>query len=238
MTVTPGIPGGSPTVALIHAAPSAMPPARAAFAERFPRARVWNLLDDLLITDAEAAGGLTPSLRQRMHTLIRHALDGGADAVLLSCSMYGPVAVEATTRHPRPVLASDQALFDAVAAQVDRRGARRIAVLGPIRAAVDDTVARLRERLDEEREIAVTITGSVVDGVREAAASGDRAVLERLVVDEARRAEQGADVIVLGQFSISPAQPAAQAAVTVPVLSPPHLAADVLRDRLTLGALA
>ena len=41
------------------------------------------------------------------------------------------------------------------------------------------------------------------------------------------------DVVVLGQFSISPAQPAAQAAVSVPVLSPPHLAADVLRDRLT-----
>jgi len=57
-------------------------------------------------------------------------------------------------------------------------------------------------------------------------------------VDAARRVERSADVIVLGQFSISPAQPAVQAAVNVPVLSPTHLAADVLRARLATAAAA
>jgi Asp/Glu/hydantoin racemase len=222
---------GSPTVPLIHATPAAIPPARSAFNDRFPRARLWNLLDDLLITEAEAAGGLTPPLRRRMGTLIRHAVDGGADAVLLSCSMYGPVAAEAATAYPLPVLASDQALFDAVTTRVVE-GARRVAVLGPIRAGVDDTVARLRDWLTARDAPDATITGTVVDGVRAAAAAGDHALLEQLVVDEARWLEPDADVIVLGQFSISPAQPAVTAAVSVPVLSPPHLAADVLRTRL------
>ena len=77
--------GGPPTVALVHATPAAMAPARSAFADRFPQARLWNLLDDRLISEAEATGGLTPALRHRMQTLIRHAVDGGADAVLLSC---------------------------------------------------------------------------------------------------------------------------------------------------------
>jgi len=235
--VTSGIRGESPTVALIHATPAAMPPARAAFTARFPQARLWNLLDDLLISEAEAAGGLTPGLRQRMRTLIRYAVDGGADAVLLSCSMYGPVAAEAAGAYPVPVLASDQALFDAVAARVTD-GARRVAVLGPIRAGVDDTVARLRDWLTDRDAPDAVITGSVVDGVREAAAARDQGLLEQLVADEARWIGSDADVIVLGQFSISSAQQAAQAAVAVPVLSPTHLAADVLRDRLTTGVPA
>ena len=109
---------GPPTVALIHATPAAMRPARAAFADRFPEARLWNLLDDLLITEAEAAGGLTPPLRHRMRTLIRHAVDGGADAVLLSCSMYGQVAIDEATSYPVPVLPSDQALFEAVRSEI------------------------------------------------------------------------------------------------------------------------
>jgi hypothetical protein len=79
-----------PTVALIHATPAAIGPARMAFSERFPRATVWNLLDDLLISQAQSAGGLTPALRGRMERLIEHAVAGGADAVLLTCSMYGP----------------------------------------------------------------------------------------------------------------------------------------------------
>jgi len=230
--VTSGIRGESPTVALIHATPAAMAPARSAFTDRFPQARLWNLLDDRLIAEAEAAGGLTPALRHRMQTLIRHAVDGGADAVVLSCSMYGPVAVEAAAGYPVPVLASDQALFETVAEHV-AAGARRVAVLGPIRAGVDDTVARLRDRLGSGD---AAVTGTVVDGVH--AAAGDLSRLAQLVVDAARQVERSADVIVLGQFSISPAQPAVQAAVGVPVLSPTHLAADVLRARLaTAGAV-
>ena len=222
----------SPTVALIHATPASMPPAHGAFAQRFPEARLWNLLDDRLIAEAEAAGGLTAPLRRRMWTLIDHAVDGGADGVLLSCSMYGPVVTDAAGAYRVPVLASDQALFEAVAAQVRDHGARRVAVLGPIRAGVDDTVARLRDRLDADGSV-VAITGTVVDGVHQAA--GDPARLCRLVADEARWIASDADVIVLGQFSISPAQQAVQAAVGVPVLSPPHLAADALRDRLAAG---
>ncbi len=84
----------TPTVALIHATPAAMAPARAAFADRFPQARLWNLLDDLLISQAEEAGRITPPLRRRMERLIEQARDGGADAVLAaSIFHFGEVTV-------------------------------------------------------------------------------------------------------------------------------------------------
>jgi Asp/Glu/hydantoin racemase len=205
-----------------------MQPAREAFADRFPEARLWNLLDDLLIMQAEAAGGLTCGLRAKMRSLIRHAIDGGADAVLLSCSIYGPVAEEVAAEVAVPVLASDAALFDEAA----RSAADRLAVLGPLTAGVDDTIARLQARLAAE-DRRPTITGVVVEGSREAAAGDDRPALARLVADVARRLAPDHDLILFGQFSVSPGLSAARAAVSVPVLSPPHLAADALRARLT-----
>ena len=84
-----------PIVALIHASPASVAPAQAAFAAEFPTAQLWNLVDDRLVVDADRAGGLTPALHDRMSTLIRYAVEGGAHAVQLSCSRYGPVAVAA-----------------------------------------------------------------------------------------------------------------------------------------------
>ena len=221
----------APTVALIHATPTAMAPARAAFADRFPQARVWNLLDDLLIGQAQEAGSVTAPLRRRMERLIDHAVSGGADAVLLTCSMYGPVAHYVGRSSSVPVLASDDALFDAVAGYRPRR----VAVLGPVQAGVDDTVARLLAHLGHG---ATDVVGRVVDGAASAAAAGDLGQLEQLVTTVARSVEKSADVIVLGQFSLSPAAGAVAAAVAVPVLSPPHLAAEALSARLATAGIA
>jgi aspartate/glutamate racemase len=221
----------TPTVALIHATPMAMAPARDAFGDRFPQARLWNLLDDLLISQAQEAGAVTSPLRVRMERLIEHAISGGADAVLLTCSMYGPVAHDVVESAHVPVLASDDALFAAVAGQRPRR----VAVLGPNRAGLDDSVARLRSHLGAD---AAEVTAVVVEGAAGAASAGDLAELERLVTAVARTVEGSADVIVLGQFSLSPAAGAVAAAVSVPVLSPAHLAAEALQASLETAGIA
>ncbi|WP_448616473.1 AroM family protein [Modestobacter sp. URMC 112] len=215
----------TPTVALIHATPAAMAPARAAFAERFPQARLWNLLDDLLISQAEEAGEITPSLRRRMERLIEQARDGGADAVLLTCSMYGSVAHEVAAAQA-PLMASDDAVFAAVTALAPQE----VAVLGPVAAGVQDTVRRLEEHLGDA---STSVRGLVVDGAAAAAAAGDLPSLEACMVEAARTVERDVDAIVIGQFSITPAASAVAAAVSVPVLSPPHLAAETLRAQLT-----
>lgn len=44
-----------------------------------------------------------------------------ADAVLLTCSMYGPVAVEAAAQHPVPVLASDHLAAEVLREQLNVR---------------------------------------------------------------------------------------------------------------------
>ena len=104
-------------IALISTTPKAVPPAAAAVGAAMPEATVWNLIDDRLLADATAEGGVTPSLGERMDRLIDLAVAGGADGVLLTCSQFGG---RARIRDPRrdgvAVLAADDPLFAEVAA--------------------------------------------------------------------------------------------------------------------------
>jgi hypothetical protein len=216
-----------PTVALIHASPASVPPAHEAFSTAFPEAELWNLLDDRLVVDADRAGGLTPELHERMSTLIRYALDGGAAAVQLSCSMYGPVAVDAATDAGVPILASDQAMFEQVAAM----GVDNVGVLGSLESAAQDSAERLRLHLAESSPGTAAVP-AVADGAAAAADAGDLERLAERMVSAAASMAETVDVIVIAQYSLAPTLPAVQASVPVPVLSPPHLAAARLRELL------
>src|SRR5882757_3168200 len=113
---------GSPLIALISATPRAIPAACAALIETLPGCRIWNLLDDRLLADAQVAGGVTPTLEARMERLIDHALREGADGVLLTCSQYGYVGRRMTVSVP--VLAPDDAAFN----EIREKGVSRILV--------------------------------------------------------------------------------------------------------------
>ena len=221
-----------PTVAMVHATPAAIAPAVAAFGERFPEAGLWHLLDDRLVSDAERAGGLVAPLRRRMLSLIGHAVAGGADGVLLTCSMYGPVARLAAQLWELPVAGSDEALYARVAAE---RPAR-VAVLGSLETAVADSTARLREALAEGAADAAPsgteVVGVLCPGAAAAARDGDGAALLASLRSAAEPLAGQVDLVLLGQYSLTGAQPQLEAALGVPVWSPPHVAAELLRRRL------
>src|SRR5690606_28344591 len=84
-----------PRIALIHATPLAIEPIGAAFSRLWPEARTTNLLDDSLSADLAAEGRLTDHMIGRFLTLARYVHGCGADAILFTCSAFGP-AIEAT----------------------------------------------------------------------------------------------------------------------------------------------
>lgn len=220
---------GGPTVAMVHATPAALGPAVAAFAECFPEADLWHLLDDRLVSDAERAGGLVPPLRRRMLSLIGHAVSGGADGVLLTCSMYGPVARLATQLWDRPVAGSDEAMYQRVVAE---RPAR-VAVLGSLETAVADSTGRLRQILAEAGQGQGTeVLGVLCPGAAAAAMAGDDQALLASLRSGAEPLAGTVDVVLLGQYSLTGVHSALEAALGVPVWSPPHVAAELLRRRL------
>ena len=221
-------PARSPMVAVVNATPASVGPASAGLSQGYPESRVWTLLDDRLVSDAEAAGGLTPSLTQRMLVLIDYAVAGGADAILLACSMYGPVVELARTRHTgTPMLSSDEALFS----RIIEDDVRSILLLGPLPRAVQDSTTRLRAALDAAGS-QTQIRARAVSGAPAATKNGDMHALEQLLIAEAQPYLGHVDAIVLGNFSIAPAQAAVAAATGLPVLSPTLLAANALREQV------
>lgn len=211
-----------PLIAFIGATPAAIPPARAAFAEHFPEATLWNLLDDRLITEAVAAGGLTPALAERMSTLVRYAVDGGADAVLLTCSMYGPVAHRFDG--PVPVDASDDAAFHAACSS----GYERIVLLSSLPEALRDAEERFGAFAGTD---APAVTPVLAEQAFAPAAAGDtEAVVDALAAAVA--AAEPADAVLLAQYSLAPAAAGLADRLGLPVIAGPGRAALRMRDAL------
>ena len=176
------------------------------------------------MVDADAAGGLTPALQRRMTTLIQYAVEGGADAVQLSCSMYGPVAVDADTRPDVTVLASDQAMFDHIASLRPRS----VGVIGSLDSATSDSAERLAAALLRRRlDVRIETRGRRTERARPPTPA-TTALWPSSSPTTAEALGAEVDLIVLAQYSLAPTLDAVQAVSPVPVLSPPHLAASTL----------
>ncbi|MFE9118998.1 hypothetical protein [Streptomyces sp. NPDC007172] len=220
-----------PRIALISAVPAAMAPAADALRTGFPEAQVWHLLDDRLLSDAAGAAGPTAPLRARMRRLIEHAVAGGADAVLLTCSLYGVVAQELDGEGGRavPVLAPDAAAFERLASG----GYQHVLVIASLEAALRDSMDRLRTALAHDAPTAggVEVSGVVVPG---ALAAGDLGALVEVLAGAAATA----DAVFLAQYSLAPAAPGLAVALEVPVVSGPTSAAHALRAALLKDSCA
>jgi Asp/Glu/hydantoin racemase len=187
-----------------------------------PDATTWNIIDDRLLQDATREGGVTvPFIAARMDRLIEHARLGGADAIVVTCSMYASVAHRAHANSPIPILGADDALFDAVALG----GYKRILVISSGNQPLADSLQRLAQHAGP----ALTLEGIVPEGSFEAARAGDTAVLTNAIVTAVRNASEAPDAIVLSQYSLAPAAESVHTATGLPVLTGPELAVKSLR---------
>ncbi|MFI2228658.1 aspartate/glutamate racemase family protein [Nocardia testacea] len=215
----------NPVIAVVHSTIASIAPTKRAFAREMPRAQLWNLLDDRLGADADDLGIVAPHLRRRMLDLIRHGIDGGADAVLMACSMYGDTAAVAEQLWTVPVFSSDSDMFDELA----RLCPARVAVLASLEASAADSTARLRAYL-ANRDIAIQVVSVFCPGAAAAAAEGDYVQMVKALA--AGLDGRSFDVVVLAQYSLSPATDDLAEATGLPVLSAPQLAARAVREQL------
>ncbi|NQX28924.1 hypothetical protein HQQ81_16370 [Microbacteriaceae bacterium VKM Ac-2854] len=218
-----------PLIAIVSAVSAAIPPAVEAFAELFPAARVWNILDDRLLVEIDERGSLTPELAERMQRLIQHAVTEGADGVLLSCSIYGSVAHAVAGTVPVPVLGADDAGFAAVIAS----GHRRILLVAPASAPLIDSTERLTAAA-LAADASLEIIPVVAQGAAGLARSGDVAGLSRLLVEAVARVDDAVDAVLLGQYSLAPAADALAEATGLPVYATPQRAALALKAALEI----
>lgn len=113
-------PGGrvAPRIALIHALGLSVAPINGELARAWPQAERMNLLDDRLSADlARSAAGPDARMTRRFLDLAGYAFRHGADAILFTCSAFGPCIDAVARRWPdRAVLKPNEAMIDEAAA--------------------------------------------------------------------------------------------------------------------------
>lgn len=209
-------------IGLIHAVQVAIDPINQAFAASWPDAECMNLLDDRLSVDRAKAAELTDEVAARIHRLARYAVDAEADAVLFTCSAFGPAIAAASAALKVPVLKPNEAMFEAA---LDIGG--RIGLLVSFEASVASLRSEFGEMLAERRGHA-TLDVICVPEAMTALARGDGATHDRLLA-EAAAGLAGCNAIMLGQFSTARAKPAVEAATGRPVLTSPDTAVAALK---------
>jgi len=216
----------SPRIALIHATPVAIDPIVAAFKRLWPEARTTNLLEDSLSADLAKEGRLTQPMIERFLTLGRYARGCGADAILFTCSAFGPAIEAVRAALDVPVLRPNEAMLDEALA-----AGSRIALIGTFEPSIPALKTELEEAAAKRGQPLVLSTRSV-PGALAALHEGLSAEHDRLIAAAAADLED-CDALILAQFSMASAADSIPARGSRKVLTSP--ASAVMRLRKALG---
>src|SRR3982074_347811 len=161
-------------ITLVHALKHSIAPIEASFARLWPHARLVNLLDDSLSADLARDGRLTEAMTGRFLSIGRYAASTGADAILFTCSAFGP-CIEAVAREhaPMPVLKPSEAMIEQAAAQAHRLG-------------LLSTFPPTLVSMPREFPSTVEVVPKLAEGALAALDRGDRAEHDRLVAQASR----------------------------------------------------
>jgi Asp/Glu/hydantoin racemase len=206
-------------ITLVHALKHSIVPIESSFAKLWPEARLMNLMDDSLSADLARDGRLSDAMTERFLGLGRYATSTGSDAILFTCSAFGP-CIEAVARAhaPMPVLKPNEAMIEQAAAK-----GKKIGLL----SSFPPTLASM----PREFPSSIQIVPKLAEGAMAALDRGDRATHDRLVV-EASRDLRDCDLIALAQYSMAPTAEQVAAATGRPVVTTPDSAVLKLKDML------
>lgn len=213
-------------IALIHALKHSAEPITTAFAKAWPAPELMHLLDDSLSRDLARDGALTEAMVARFLTLGRYARSTGADAILFTCSAFGP-AIEAVARdNPDiPVLKPNEAMIDDAVARANGGAIGLLATFGP-------TLASMPREFPQGTKIVPVLA----EGALAALDQGNAVLHDQLAVAAAEQLilDPSVTVLALAQFSLarSAATIATATATAKPVLTTPDSAVARLKRLL------
>jgi len=214
-----------PRVALIHALAHSIAPINDALACDWPEVQRMNLLDDSLSADLARFDALDAAMTARFVALGDYAAATGADAILFTCSAFGP-CIDAVKRRlsPLTVLKPNEAMIDELAAALRADGGK----VGLV-ASFAPTLASMRPEFPGD----LPLSTMLAEGALAALDRGDVEAHDQAALRAAQAlAAQGCTVIALAQFSLARARPLLAAATGLPVLTTPDSAIRALRRRL------
>ncbi len=208
----------SPRIALIHATALAVNPVVSAFQSLWPDTTLMNLLDDSLSVDlANNQGVLNNAMITRFITLAQYAKKTGADAILFTCSAFGPAIEAAKGAVKIPTLKPNEAMFEqALALNTD---VNLVATFLPSLAPMQEEYSQMAA----ERQMKASLNPLFVPEAMAALGRGDARSHHQLIAEQAQ-ANAKSPVILLAQFSMAAAKDTVARLTGKQVLTSPECA--------------
>ncbi|MDR3074343.1 MAG: aspartate/glutamate racemase family protein [Deltaproteobacteria bacterium] len=213
-------------IAVIHTSLVSYDTLKALFAELIPEADITNIIDESLLAEVAANGGLTPGVIRRMQAYVVNAASLGVDLIFNQCSSVGEAFDLAAKSVATPTLRIDMPMAEAAVAEGS--------VIG-VAATVGSTIApsvALVENAGKRAGKAVTVRPYLVDGALAMLMGGNREKHDALVSEAVNKAVSECDAVVLAQGSMFGMLPTF-AGLAKPVFASPRL--GVQRARKLLG---
>ncbi|HYG59491.1 MAG TPA: aspartate/glutamate racemase family protein [Symbiobacteriaceae bacterium] len=214
------------TLALLHTTPVTVTSMKELAARELPGVRIVNLLDDSLLADVMAAGGMTEAVEARMAAYLEQARVAGADAMICCCSAVGETVDRINAGAPIPFLRIDEPMAEEAA-----RLGSRIGVIATVGDALEPIAGLIRRKAGEMGK-EVTVETVLVAGAFTALVAGRAEEHDRLVLADLRGLLDRSDVVVLAQGSMARLVGALEEPPRVPILTSPLLAIKAVGQKL------
>lgn len=166
--------------------------------EELPDSRIYNLIDDQMLSDVMENGGATKETKRRLFSLLQAAETIRADIILNACSSVGGCFDEISSLTSIPCVRIDQAMAEEAV-----ESGKRIAVYGSVSTTMIPS-CQLIERIAAERGKEVEVTPYLIeDAFRVLTEDKDKKRHNRMVTDKIYKTHERYDVLVLAQASMS-----------------------------------
>ena len=190
-------------IGIIHTSFVSVEDLKRLFKEIIPDAELTNIVDDSLLREVSANGGINENIIRKMCIYADNLRREKVDLIFNQCSSVGEAFEIATLDYEIPVLRVDRAAAEKAA----ETAKTEIAVVATVKSTVAPST-RIVERAVEKLGKNIRVKPILVDGALEILMKeGDREKHNQLVKEAIREAEKTADVIVLAQGSMLVLEP-------------------------------
>lgn len=213
-------------IGLIHTSFVSVNDLKNLFAEIIPDAELTNIIDDSLLREVMANGGITPGIVKRMCSYVQMLEVSGVDAIFNQCSSVGEAFDIATKQTSLPVLKVDRPMAEKAVAT-----GNKIAVVATVASTLKPS-CNLVESAAKDVGRKVEIIPELVDGALDILMKeNDREKHNKLVREKIEQLDGNVDVIILAQGSMIVLL-AELDHIKTPVLSSPRLGVEGMKKLL------
>lgn len=192
-----------------------------------------NLLDDSLSTDhAQNQGVLSNEMVQRFIDLAQYAKRCGSDAILFTCSAFGPAIEVAASQVGIPTLKPNQAMFEQ-ALSLAPQHRNQLALMATFEPSLAPMCTEFAE-LSRGHADAPILTPHFVPKAMALLATGEAKEHHRLIADQVALLNNQ-PLVLLAQFSMAAAQTDVSARTQSTVLTSPDCAVSALKSMFCTG---